>query len=171
MGDSATVTLHYRAAAKRGPAPTVLAVSCSDGTFRAPLAEFLSAQYAGESIDEVKLPGGPWWVSALEGAAQHAVAKLMFGTMKPIERALGFLLKHHPIRRVVLIGHRQCAWYQKFHPHFGDEEALQRQSEDLWSVRNALVRLNPNLRVDIYLATADQERHVTFHHITTEETG
>src|SRR3982751_6656195 len=79
------------------------AVYCSDGRFGDPMDEFLHAGLGLPRYDRVAVPGGAACLAGHGGAYHEGHA---------LSRQLGFLIREHGLRRVVLIAHDGCAFYR-----------------------------------------------------------
>jgi hypothetical protein len=78
------------------------AVYCSDGRFGEQMDEFLHSGLKLPRYDRLAVPGG---------AACVAAQTLAYYEAKALDRQLGFLVREHGLRRVVLIAHDGCAFY------------------------------------------------------------
>ena len=80
---------------------------------------------------------------------------------------LHFFVKQHEIRRLVLIQHQDCAFYQTMPLHLHDSPELRaRQEQDLRRATTALRKKLPELSVELYYAGWDATDHITIEAIT-----
>jgi hypothetical protein len=132
-----------------------VAVYCSDGRYGDHIDEFLHDCLDLPNYDRLAIAGGPAWLTYRSSASliQHGM----------LREQLDFLVRAHVLRRAVLIAHYGCAYY--LHRHGGDAEAvLPIQIQDLHDAAGALRNWHPALRVETYLARA-QEGRVQFESI------
>lgn len=94
----------YRTHIPFGPMPELLAVHCSDPRYQPHFQEFLRSRTAAPEYALLALPGGPFSLAAEGVAAELSAA---------CRRWMRFLAELMRPRRVILIGHEDCRWYQQ----------------------------------------------------------
>jgi hypothetical protein len=132
----------------------VLVIHCSDHRFQAAFYEFLNRKLnLNENYDLLVLPGGPQCLTLVEYLPKFSWAGWKW---------FRFLVDAHDLRRLVLIQHQDCGWYEElpFHLHASAEPRL-RQEQDLRRARVALARERPELSVELYYASWDAAEHIT----------
>jgi hypothetical protein len=68
----------------------------------------------------------------------------------------------HDLKRLILIQHQDCLWYNSLPLHLhSSPEPRQRQEEDLRRAQAALAKERPELSIELYYAGWDASRHVT----------
>ncbi|MCX6781543.1 MAG: hypothetical protein NTW66_00240 [Candidatus Magasanikbacteria bacterium] len=119
-----------------------LVIHCSAFDLRPYFADFAANGLKLAEYDLVAVPGG---VQMLTVA--HYIAKVRV----LMRKWLGFLVEHHNLTKVVIIGHDDCSWYKDF--RFGPIhiDLKQRQIADLKEVA-AILREEMKVGVDIYFA-------------------
>lgn len=118
------------------------AVYCSDGRLGDHVDEFLHQGLGLPRYDRVACPGGP---VALAGRLSA------YWETRGVEEQLKFLTQVHEIDRVVLIAHRDCAYYSHC-LSCRPEEAEAEQKEDLQKALWAVRRIVPGINVERYYA-------------------
>jgi len=123
--------------------PRTLAVLCSDGRWRYHIEEFIATHLgAGAPVDVVAVPGG---IEPL------TLADLCPKDFSFLRRRMEMLVDAHALKRVIAVGHQDCAWYRartmgpRLDPH-------ERQIADLRGAAAWLRGTYPELRVETYLA-------------------
>jgi hypothetical protein len=117
------------------------AVYCSDGRFGEQMDEFLHEGLGLPRYDRVAVPGG----AACLAGHSHA-----YYERSALERQLGFLIRAHALRRVVLIAHDGCAFYHDVWLGFQTRE--QRQAADLQAAAAVIRMAHPGAEVEGYFA-------------------
>jgi hypothetical protein len=126
-----------------------VAVYCSDGRYGDHIDEFLHAFLSLPNYDRLAIAGGPAWLTYRSSASL-----IQYGLLRD---QLDFLVSAHALRRAVLIAHYGCAYY--LHRHAGDAESvLPIQIQDLHDAASALRNWYPDLRIETYLARAQDGR-------------
>jgi hypothetical protein len=132
---------------KRGETE-VLVVHCGDYRFQGAFYEFLNrALKLNENYDLMVIPGGPLSFTLFEYLPKFSWASWKW---------FRFFVERHRIRRLILIQHQDCAWYQTMplHLHASPELRL-RQEQDLGRITKMLKKDFPDLTVELYYAGWD----------------
>lgn len=119
------------------------AIYCSDGRLGDHIDEFLHTVLGLPRYDRVACPGGP------VGLAGRLAA---FWETRGVEAQLRFLAQVHDIRKVVLIGHADCAYYTRrllLAPDRVEAEQRHDLHAALWTVREMV----PGIEVTAYWAS------------------
>ena len=130
-----------------------LVVHCSDHRFQAGHHEFLNRVLnLGENYDLLSLPGGAQALALVEYLPKFAWAGWKW---------IRFLIDQHGRQRVILIAHQDCGWYKSL-PSFlhSMAEPRARQEDDLRRIREALLKENRELSVELYYAAFDSSDHM-----------
>ena len=127
-----------------------LVVHCGDHRFQAAFQEFLNRNLGlAGNYDLIVIPGGPQSLTLVEYLPKFSWASW---------RWLRFFIENHEITRLILIQHRDCAWYKSLPLHLHvSAEPRQRQEEDLRKLAQALRREFPQLRTELYYAAWDEK--------------
>lgn len=126
-----------------------VAIYCSDGRFGDQVDDFLHDHLGLPNYDRLAVPGGPAWLGL-----RSTASLTQYGL---IREQLDFLVRFHVLKRVVLIAHFGCAYY--LHRHHGDAESLvPTQVADLREAAGAIANWYPNMKVELFLARAEDER-------------
>jgi hypothetical protein len=133
----------------------VLVVHCGDYRFQGAFYEFLNRNLnLNENYDLIVIPGGPQSLSLVE-----YLPKFSWSSWKWFR----FFVEKHGIRRLILIQHQDCAWYQTMPAHLhASSDLRERQEQDLGRITNALKKDFPDLSVELYYAGWDAEDRITF---------
>jgi hypothetical protein len=118
------------------------AVYCSDGRFGDQCDDFLHNALGLPRYDRLAVPGG---AACLAG---HFAAHREEDTLVA---QLEFLISAHDLRRVVLIGHEDCAFYTT-RLEMSPAGLAERQHEDLAKAAARVRQMKQDLLVDAYLA-------------------
>jgi hypothetical protein len=119
-----------------------LAVYCSDGRWGEAFDEFCHRRLLIPRYDRWAVPGGP--ACLVPGDAGE-------GFCRGVWEQLGFLVRAHELRRVVLIAHHGCAYYAELLGQ-GPDDCLAAQADDLRTAAAALREWFRGLGVEAYLA-------------------
>jgi hypothetical protein len=132
----------------------VLAIHCGDYRFQAAFNEFLNGTLNLDgNYDLLVIPGGPLSLTLIEYLPKFSWASWKW---------LRFFVKQHEIRRLILIQHQDCAFYQTMPLHLHDSPELRaRQEQDLRRATIALRKDLPELSVELYYAGWDTTDHIT----------
>jgi len=117
---------------------------CTDGRFRPHVEEFVTRHLGVDAhADLVAVPGG------VEPLALLDLVPKDFNFLK---RRLQALIEAHGTRRVVLVGHQDCAWYKvrKIGPFRID--LTEQQMRDLRKAAGRLREIAPGVQVEIWFA-------------------
>lgn len=130
-----------------------LVIHCSDYRFQAGLREFLDeALDLRANYDALVVPGGPQCLVELEALPKFAWASRKWS------RAL---IDLHGLKRLVLISHQDCGWYKwlaQWEPAAAN--VRQKQEADLRAAKQAAIRMDPELSVDLFYAGWDPSEAV-----------
>jgi hypothetical protein len=130
-------------------------IHCGDYRFQGAFYEFLNRNLnLNENYDLIVIPGGPQSLSLVE-----YLPKFSWSSWKWFR----FFVEKHGIRRLILIQHQDCAWYQTMPAHLhASSDLRERQEQDLGRITNALKKDFPDLSVELYYAGWDAEDRITF---------
>jgi hypothetical protein len=145
----------YQASSKVNRADAeVLVVHCSDHRFQAGIREFLNRGLnLGENYDLLIIPGGPQCLTLVEYLPKFAWAG---------SKWFRFLIENHELKRLILIAHQDCGWYENLPVHLhSSAKPRERQEEDLRRAHRALMRDFPEISVELYYAGWTPEDQVT----------
>jgi|GEM_PF-544779 len=122
-----------------------LAIYCSDGRFAPACERFIQQTLGEEWFDRFVVPGGAAWLPLdVLTVWENHVAR----------RHIGFLIEAHGVRRVILIAHQQCGFYEQL--RLTPEQTVNRQVEDLRTAIRFLQEEHPGIAVEAYyLRVAD----------------
>ena len=137
---------------KTGRKVETLVINCSAWDFRPYFAEFAEKYLKFTEYDHLAVPGG---IQILSMASFFV--KLASMMMKWVE----FLVTHHGLKKIVILGHDDCSWYKDF--RFGPihVDLKKRQIDDLLAVAQML-RSKLNIAVEIYFAQPQADGKVVF---------
>jgi hypothetical protein len=146
-------TFQLNSKLKRGETE-VLVIHCGDYRFQGAFYEFLNHSLnLNENYDLMVIPGGPLSLTLFE-----YLPKFSWSTWKWFR----FFVQKHGIRRVILIQHQDCGWYQTMPLHLhASPELRQRQEQDLGRITSTLKRDFPDLKVELYYAGWDAGDQIT----------
>jgi carbonic anhydrase len=125
-----------------------LVVYCSDGRFAEQTEQFIHEQLGLIQYDKLVIPGGAG--ALVDHQPADAEAKTARGHLR-------FLVEAHQIKRLILIQHDDCGFYQH-QLGVSAEDLSARQHEDAITITEALKELNPDLFVDIYIARIEGQK-------------
>jgi len=134
--------------------PEVLVIHCGDYRFQAGFYEFLNQTLnLNGNYDLMVIPGGPLSLTLFEYLPKFSWASWKW---------FRFFVEKHRIRRLILIQHQDCAWYQTMPAHLHDSSELrQRQEQDLERIQKTLKKDFHGLSVDLYYAGWDASDQIT----------
>jgi hypothetical protein len=145
----------YQSNSKVPAEPTdTLVVYCSDFRFQAGIHEFLdNSLRLNHNYDLLVIPGGPQALTLVEYLPKFSWAGWKW---------FRFLLEKHSLKRLVLIAHQDCKWYESlpFHLHTS-RTPRQRQEQDLRRVHNTLEADFRGLNVELFYAGWNADGQVT----------
>lgn len=143
---------------KRGDTET-LVVHCGDYRFQAGFSEFLNQTLnLNGNYDLMVIPGGPLSLTLFEYLPKYSWASWKW---------FRFFVERHGIRRLILIQHQDCAWYQTMPAHLHDfHELRQRQEQDLERIKKTLQKDFSGLAVELYYAGWDSSDQITIETIS-----
>ena len=132
----------------------VLVIHCGDYRFQGAFYEFLNhCLNLNENYDLMVIPVGPLSLTLFE-----YLPKFSWSAWKWFR----FFVEKHGIRRLVLIQHQDCGWYQTMPLHLhASPELRQRQEQDLARITTTLKKDFPELRVELYYAGWDAGDRIT----------
>ena len=132
----------------------ILVIHCGDYRFQAAFYEFLNhALTLNENYDLMVIPGGPLSLTLLDYLPKFSWASWKW---------FRFFVEKHRIRRLILIQHQDCAWYQTMPLHLhASPDLRQRQEQDLERVKTSMKKDFPNLTVELYYAGWDPTDRIT----------
>lgn len=128
------------------------AIYCSDGRFGEHMDDFLHRSLELPRYDRLIIPGG-----AASLAGHLATCREEYALMAQLR----FLLTVHGLRRIVLIAHRDCAYYGEG-LRVPAERLLEQQLDDLLQAARRIRSLSGDLNVDAYFA-ARSDKGVSFY--------
>ncbi len=150
-------------------ASTTLVLTCSSNAFYPYVREFLEKflQLPEGTYDYLSVPGGPQFLMLTEYLPKFAWAG---------QRWVKFLVEKHRLKKIILITHEDCAWYndERLIPTFlqklgiGGSSASQtstlkeRQIEDLRGMAQSIHELISPIHIDAYYAQKETEGMVGF---------
>jgi hypothetical protein len=145
-------TFQLNSKLKRGDAE-VLVVHCGDYRFQGAFYEFLNhALNLNEKYDLMVIPGGPLSFTLFEYLPKFSWAAWKW---------FRFFVERHEIRRLILIQHQDCGWYQTMPLHLhASADLRERQEQDLGRVTTRLKRDFPHLTVELYYAGWDADDRI-----------
>src|ERR1700688_3604370 len=140
-------TFHLESKLKRGETE-IMVIHCGDYRFQGAFYEFLNhALYLNENYDLMVIPGGPLSLTLFEYLPKFSWVSWKW---------LRFFVERHGIRRLILIQHQDCAWYQTMPVHLhASLDLRKRQEQDLGRINSTLKRDFPELAVELYYAGWD----------------
>lgn len=146
-------TFQLESKLKRGRTE-ILVIHCGDYRFQQAFYEFLNgALNLNGSYDLMVIPGGPLSLTLFEYLPKFSWVSWKW---------LRFFVEKHGIRRLILIQHQDCAWYQTMPVHLhASSELRQRQEQDLGRVKTTMKKDFPNLTVELYYASWDPTDRIT----------
>jgi hypothetical protein len=146
-------TFRLESKLKRGETE-IMVIHCGDYRFQAAFYEFLNHTLnLNENYDLMVIPGGPLSLTLFE-----YLPKFSWVSWKWFR----FFVERHGIRRLILIQHQDCAWYQTMPVHLhASPELRQRQEQDLGRVKTTMRKDFPNLTVELYYADWDPTDRIT----------
>jgi hypothetical protein len=138
---------------RRGETET-LAVHCGDYRFQTGFHEFLNRGLNLDgNYDLMVIPGGPLSLTLFGYLPKYSWASWKW---------FRFFVERHGIRRLILIQHQDCAWYQTMPLHLhASAELRQRQEQDLGRVKATLKKEFPGLSVELYYVGWDAAERIT----------
>jgi hypothetical protein len=138
---------------KRGDTE-VLVIHCGDYRFQGAFYEFLNGVLKlNENYDLMVIPGGPQSLTLVEYLPKFSWASWKW---------FRFFVEKHGIRRLILIQHQDCAWYQTMPLHLhASPELRKRQEQDLGRISRTLTKDFANLTVELYYAKWDPGDRIT----------
>jgi hypothetical protein len=150
-------TFQLESKLKRGETE-ILVIHCGDYRFQAAFHEFLNGGLKlNENYDLMVIPGGPLSLTLFEYLPKFSWVSWKW---------LRFFVERHGIRRLILIQHQDCAWYQTMPAHLHDSSELrERQEQDLGRVKKVMKKDFPNLSVELYYAGWDAADRITIESI------
>ena len=138
---------------RRGETETMI-IHCGDYRFQTAFYEFINHSLnLNGNYDLMVIPGGPLSLRLFEYLPKYSWASWKW---------LRFFFERHGIRRLILIQHQDCAWYQTMPAHLHQHSELrQRQEQDLRSIKTTLKKDFPMIAVELYYAGWDSSERIT----------
>jgi hypothetical protein len=136
------------------PQTDTLVVHCSDYRVQQGIRKFLDdGLRLNGNFDLLVIPGGPQALTLVEYLPKFSWAGWKW---------FRFLLERHELKRLVLIAHQDCKWYETLPLHLHGSRILRdRQEQDLRRVERTLESDFPGLNVEAYYAGWDADGRVT----------
>jgi hypothetical protein len=136
------------------PQTDTLVVHCSDYRVQQGIRKFLDdGLRLNGNFDLLAIPGGPQALTLVEYLPKFSWAGWKW---------FRFLLERHELKRLVLIAHDDCKWYETLPLHLhGSRNLRERQEEDLRRIHRTLESDFPGLMVEAYYVAWDDEQRVT----------
>jgi len=148
---------------------TTLIITCSSNTFYPYMREFLEKylQLPEGTYDYLSVPGGPQFLMLTEYLPKFAWAG---------QRWVKFLVEKHRLKKIILLTHEDCSWYQDermvpaFLQKFGIGSAAastpssvkEKQMEDLKNMAQSVHELVPPIAIDAYYAEKETDGTIGF---------
>lgn len=129
-----------------------LVIHCSAFDFRPFFAEFIEQHLKLGEYDILCVPGG------IQVLNVFAFATKRFSFLR---KMVEFLVKKHELKRIVILGHEDCAWYRdiRFGPIHVD--LTERQFKDLKSTADSL-RQELGVTIDLFFGHLTKDQQVAF---------
>lgn len=128
--------------------PPALVVLCSDGRWRHHVEEFIDRHLqAGALADIVSVPGG---IEPL------TLSDLMPKDFNFLRRRLDLLFRAHGTRRLIAIGHEDCAWYKEVRLGPLKLDLRERQVRDLKHALALAAEIFPGIATEAYYARLER---------------
>jgi hypothetical protein len=149
-------------------ASTTLVLTCSSNAFYPYVREFLekSLQLPEGTYDYFSVPGGPQFLMLTEYLPKFAWAG---------QRWVKFLVEKHRLKKLILITHEDCAWYndERMIPSFLQKFGIggasarastlkERQIEDLKEMAQSMHSLVAPIHIDAYYAEKESDGVIGF---------
>ncbi len=130
-----------------------LVVHCSDYRIQQGVREFLDdGLRLNHNFDLLVIPGGPQAFALVEYLPKFSWAGWKW---------FRFLMERHELKRLILIAHQDCKWYETMPLHLHSSRNLrERQEEDLRRVHKTLESDFPGLRVEAYYVAWEADQKV-----------
>jgi hypothetical protein len=133
----------YRAQKK--PSDTLI-IHCVDHRFQEAFGEFISEELGIEVFNPVIIAGG-----ALALSSDH------FAKFGYIWDQVDFFIGDRGVKRVILINHEDCAWYEYEHPDFQPNELKELGRSDLSGAAANIRDKHPNVEIISFWAELSGE--------------
>jgi hypothetical protein len=134
----------FRTNATSAAATEALVVHCSSARFQQPLRVFLVEGLRLQRYSLLAIPGGAQVFTLLDYLPKFAWTGW---------RWTKFLVDLEQPRRVILIGHEECAWYRDLRFHKRARSTRDHIVGDLKQVAGKVAERFPNVRVETYYAS------------------
>jgi hypothetical protein len=154
-------TAHYQTKATiPGKQTDTLVVHCSDYRIQQGIREFLNdGLRLDHNFDLLVIPGGPQALALVEYLPKFSWAGWKW---------FRFLLDRHELKRLILLAHQDCKWYETLPMHLhGSRNLRERQEEDLRRVHKTLESDFPGLRVEAYYVAWGDDQKVSIETIAS----
>lgn len=130
-------------------------VHCSEGRFARQFEELL-ARIGSPDAEHISLPGGPWWFAEGSRLTRNRLARMAAQRALPARTTFRGLVAASGIRRLILLGHQDCAWYARLHPNMAPADHIRRQGEDILRARDGAAELfGPGVVISGHVLTFD----------------
>ncbi|MEW5981828.1 MAG: carbonic anhydrase [Acidobacteriota bacterium] len=127
--------------------PDTVIISCVDGRWRAQIQEFAATYLKADlHADFLAVPGGIEPLTLID---------LVPKDFNFFRRRLESLVQAHGTKRIVAIGHQDCAWYKQRRLLSLTIDLRERQITDLKRVAARLRGMLPDITVETYYARLD----------------
>ncbi len=142
---------------------SVLVITCTSNVFVPYVREFLEKHLGlpEGTYDWLAVPGGPQFLLLTEYLPKFAWVG---------QKWLKFLIERHRLKRVIVISHEDCAWYNEerllpaFLQKYGglDKSLKERQKDDLREVTGILRNLLAPIAIEAYYAAKGSDGFIYF---------
>lgn len=120
-----------------GTKPSILAIACLDGRFIPHFLNFLT-QFT-EIVDPFFIPGGVGNLNPERTGSPNDIDLKLTNVLT--------MIKLHPIKKVLMIGHQDCGFYKHSMPDSDNEQRYHAQCDDLSLFKARICTLRPELDV------------------------
>ncbi len=134
-------------------------ITCTEDVMDAPSGEF--AKWLGLQGIPLELPGGPLSIARLSDSVTPD--KALMELLNPFQRVAVEVLKRHTPRKVVLVTHDMCIYYDALAAWQNNLSQVQaRQRSDMSAALNTLRLWFPQAEISGFVASIDGQK-LTFH--------
>ena len=130
-----------------------LVIHCSQHNYQQPIDAFMRTHLRCESYDRLVLPGGPQFF-----LSPSYMPKFEWAGRKWTE----FLVTHHHITELILIGHDACAWNSSVGDLKDPAQLRTYTCQSLCGLRDLALRVSAPFTVQIFFAQPNAHNHVEF---------
>jgi hypothetical protein len=122
----------------------VVAVSCSEPGAREGLERFLADAYKDKRPEVVAVPGGSWWLARATGYGQSRIRRWAAQSATgAIRESVHGWLSRTGLVALEIVGHENCEWYRRQHPHASAGDLVRLQGDDLVAAATEAASLAP----------------------------